>query len=482
MKQITFVVLSWLLLASIAHADVIASSGAIAASSVSEESTSDDEDDIQVLYVQKTRYGDVKLVGQDAMPADTIIFNGRKVFEDQGMHVGIFGYYQTNDSDVILLESNPGGSATPASHMSFLVINREGSSQVLSDPAFIAAYDNAIQVTTDKDKRIYVRLGFPIEYSPGRGKTEPVAILDSGKLIMKSLSRIHGDYQPGPTRSISQYFAEDKWIALRKSFYNSDKSQRVELFCDDLNLESPKDTNENKHDLCAAALFANQSNQWFFQEQFEMPYGGWVKEFNGHKLIVETLEYGDNDDFGNPTKHTKLVFNIENGKLIEDLAAEGKPRLVHALETDADVIQIGDIIHSGVDVNAADGNGQVALVVAVKKGRADIVKALLDHGANVNTISENGDPVLIIAVTYGRTDIVQMLLDKGANPNATQSDGTPALVFAGTSEMAKVLLDKGANPNLKNADGLTALDFAIRSGSADQVRLLKDRGAKASEH
>lgn len=278
---------------------------------------------IQVTYVQKTRFGDVSLVGTYAMPADTIMLNGKKVFADPGMYVSIFGYYPLVDSDVILLESNPGGSGTPESKMSFLVIKRNDFTSVLSHPKFIGAFHDAIQVAIDRDKRIYVKLGFQIEVGSSRGQTEPVAVFDSGKLIMKSLSRIHGDYKAVPTKLISDYFADDRWVALRKSFYNFDRSQRVEYFCDDLDLRNDLYGGESKegHVFCAAALFLNQSDQWIFQKQFEMPWGGSVREFSGHELIVESVEYSKNDLFGYPTKHITHVFITSTGKLVEDQAA-----------------------------------------------------------------------------------------------------------------------------------------------------------------
>lgn len=298
------------------------------------DDSNDDESDIRVLYVQKTRFGDLSLVSIDAMPADTIMFKGKKVFEDPVMHVGILDSFQLIDSDVILVDSNPGGSATPASKMSLLVIKKDGSVQILSHPEFIAADFSFPQATMDKGKRIFIKLGFPIEVGPTRGKIEPVAIFDSGKLNILRLPRTHGDYRSGAARTIDEYFADDKWIALRKAFYNSDKSQRVEFFCDDLNLENPKDNNTSEHIRCAVALFANQSKQWFlpnqwvFQEQFEMPYGGRVKEFTKNSLIVESNEYKDDDGFAYPSNQVTRMFKTVAGKLLEDVTAR-KYKSVH---------------------------------------------------------------------------------------------------------------------------------------------------------
>ena len=138
-----------------------------------------DEDDstADVISVQKTRFGDVSLVSIDAMPADTILLNGKKVFEDSGMYVGIYGYFQSSDSDVMLIGSNPGGSATPETTMSFLIITRDGQAHTVSDPDFIAVSQGDVAGHIDNKGRIWVRLGFA-------GGAERVAELDSGKVTL----------------------------------------------------------------------------------------------------------------------------------------------------------------------------------------------------------------------------------------------------------------------------------------------------------
>ena len=186
----------------------------------------------------------------------------------------------------------------------------------------------------DTKKRISIKLGFPVEVGPNRGKIEPVAIFDSGKLSIAHLSRMHGEYRPGTARTIEEYFVEDKWIALRMAFYNADHSQRVEYFCDDKKSEEEESNDKVKlhHNLCAVALFVKHSNQWIFSEQFEMPYGGAVKLFTGNKLIVESNEYLDDDRFGYPSTQVTRVFKTGAGKLVEDVAAR-KTKSVNIIMT-----------------------------------------------------------------------------------------------------------------------------------------------------
>ncbi len=140
--------------------------------------------DIQVAQTQKTRFGTALLVSNDGLPPSIIIFNGKKVFEDEGMYVSMVGYFRTKDADVILVGSNPGGSATPDSPMSFLVIHSASQAEVLTDPDFAADTPNMDEVKKwmDKEGRIFVKLGF-------RDGNEMVAELNSGKLVVHAYSR-----------------------------------------------------------------------------------------------------------------------------------------------------------------------------------------------------------------------------------------------------------------------------------------------------
>ena len=283
-----------------------------------------------IQSIQKTRFGNAMLIQTDILPASTIMLNGVFAYHEPGMYVSVEEYFQRKDSDVLLVESNPGGSATPASQMSILLINPTGTAQALTHPEFNAASHYDIQAKMNKDERIFIKLGFPIEVGPLRGNKEPIAELDNDKLILKLIPRVHGDYESGSSRSFSEYFSNDKWITLTRPFYNNDHSQRVEYYCDDKELVEMRGENETSfpHSLCVAALFVKHSDQWIFSEQFEMPYGGVVKAFARNKLVVESAEYLDSDGFAYPSTQVTRVFKTGTGKLVE-VVTERKSKSVN---------------------------------------------------------------------------------------------------------------------------------------------------------
>jgi len=87
-----------------------------------------------------------------------------------------------------------------------------------------------------------------------------------------------------------------------------------------------------------------------------------------------------------------------------------------------------------------------ALVIAVKNGRAETTRFLLEHGAEVNAfpagIHENGG-ALHMAALFGRVDVIPVLLDHGADRSLADPEhgATPAgwAEHAGLFELAEQL-------------------------------------------
>ena len=65
----------------------------------------------------------------------------------------------------------------------------------------------------------------------------------------------------------------------------------------------------------------------------------------------------------------------------------------------------------------ADDRGNTPLMKAAEKGHAVTAKRLIQAGANLNAEDIAGFSALLLAVYKGRQDIVRLLLESGANPN-----------------------------------------------------------------
>jgi quinoprotein dehydrogenase-associated probable ABC transporter substrate-binding protein len=116
-----------------------------------------------------------------------------------------------------------------------------------------------------------------------------------------------------------------------------------------------------------------------------------------------------------------------------------------------------------------------ALGLAVQKGKALAVVALLDSGANPDTAMGEGNYTpLMIAAKVGNLPGAQVLLQYSAKVDAVNSGNNTALMIAAISDQADllaILLKSGADPKLKNKLGQTAYDIATKRNSANVLAM-----------
>ena len=183
-----------------------------------------------------------------------------------------------------------------------------------------------------------------------------------------------------------------------------------------------------------------------------------------------------------------------------------------------DVEEVRRLIAEGADVNAANTDGETALMSAARNGHIETAKLLISKDANINAADKIGVTVLMLAVSgwtnpeqksqspaadmrdiavavvpgfvkneisreknaknaeNRHAELAKLLIDAGANINAASRDGWTALMYAaacGNASAVKMLIDKGADVKVKNCKGKTALDIARERGLKEAIRLLE---------
>ena len=137
----------------------------------------------------------------------------------------------------------------------------------------------------------------------------------------------------------------------------------------------------------------------------------------------------------------------------------------------------------GADVNAHIGyHGRTPLMEAAKrKDNADVVEFLVDCGARVNAADEDGETALMAAADAGVTGNIDLLLKLGANLEQKDTDGKTAL-FHATDHISALrdLLGHHANVHAKAKDGSQPLHDAVATGKLDCVKALVQAGADVS--
>src|SRR5207247_1658459 len=106
----------------------------------------------------------------------------------------------------------------------------------------------------------------------------------------------------------------------------------------------------------------------------------------------------------------------------------------------------------GADVQAADLNGDTALLMAARQGRPALVSLLLDQGAQADVKNKSGESPFLAAGRFGDLVTVAKLLDEH-QVDVDQADGSDFTLLhraAGRSnpELVRILLKHRANLNL----------------------------------
>jgi ankyrin repeat protein len=151
------------------------------------------------------------------------------------------------------------------------------------------------------------------------------------------------------------------------------------------------------------------------------------------------------------------------------------PAFFEAAQT-GDRAAVEAALESGVEVDAADPQGNTALMLAAFNGHSELVRFLLEGGALVNHRDATGRTALMYASSGPFPDTVSLLLEHKADVNLTDNgEGWSAIMFAGgegLAEVITVLLSNGADPARMDEDGDTALNFAQRNSHLEAAALL----------
>ncbi|NPA83744.1 MAG: ankyrin repeat domain-containing protein [Epsilonproteobacteria bacterium] len=125
--------------------------------------------------------------------------------------------------------------------------------------------------------------------------------------------------------------------------------------------------------------------------------------------------------------------------------------------------------------------GESPLQVAIRTGASlELFALLVEAGADIFEVDEEGVGLLDEAIKKGRLDIVRFLVEQGIDPNTTRrkSGFTPfmAAMAYGDEPIARYLLfECGVDPDVRDSFHKSAADYARMTGYGHLVQLLEQR-------
>jgi ankyrin repeat protein len=216
---------------------------------------------------------------------------------------------------------------------------------------------------------------------------------------------------------------------------------------------------------------------------------GWGKISDPKQFTVEVWQI-----LIDGKKPTRLSGSQDDKIVVETVETETVP-LVKAVASN-DLKAVTALLTQGADANVKTSVEMPVLVMAIRRGSASVVEALLKHKAdpNVRMVDTDLTP-LLQAVGLGapvRAEIAKALVAAGADVNAasrkkdTRPFGiTPLMVAAanGCDDLVQLFLDKGADIDVNTPEGFTALSVAKSFGLHEEnhqgvIRKLEAAGAK----
>ncbi len=150
---------------------------------------------------------------------------------------------------------------------------------------------------------------------------------------------------------------------------------------------------------------------------------------------------------------------------------------IHEAAQDGDLDTLQRLLDEGADVNAPDVAG-TPLHWGLFSRNPDVLRLLLDRGADPNLEGSLGTP-LKSATLQGDVQVVRWLLDAGADPNRGRRGlALHVAARYGRLDLVALLLERGADIEARSPEGHTALHEASHQGQIEAVRLLLEHGAK----
>jgi ankyrin repeat protein len=155
-------------------------------------------------------------------------------------------------------------------------------------------------------------------------------------------------------------------------------------------------------------------------------------------------------------------------------------------ETDPAHMAVGASPSSTAPADGSNKSPDERLLEAAADGNVNLARNALQQGAKVDVRNDHGWTALIIALKAGKVECARLLLEKGADPNAQSASATGSTVLCFAADLNNpnllaALVAKGGDVNGKGRNLVAPLYHAAAYGKLEAAKFLVTHGAKIDE-
>lgn len=133
------------------------------------------------------------------------------------------------------------------------------------------------------------------------------------------------------------------------------------------------------------------------------------------------------------------------------------------------------LLEAGASPTVADDAGRTPLHLTCERGLPDPARLLLDRGAAIDAVDGQKHTPLHSCLTAGHPELAPILIERGANVKAVCDHASAPIHYAaarGQAAVIRLLIDKGAVVDAAGPSGRTPLHLACDAGQLEAVRIL----------
>lgn len=188
----------------------------------------------------------------------------------------------------------------------------------------------------------------------------------------------------------------------------------------------------------------------------------------GHSAVVKYLV----DEQSTTTKTNLNVTNLQGNSALFLASYKPSPEIVKFLTE-----------KKGLELNRPNSRFETPFSVAVRMGKFEIMKYLVEAGAKCNLPDSSGNTPFLTACYSGRLDMVSYLIERDPTIDFESKNGIGEKCLSicaiyGHLELLKFLIEKGTDLNQQNSRRETPLKIATKMKRTNVVNYLLEKGAK----